>query len=850
MDDKQQANPSNNPNPINDQGTTTDFNTLTLLTNALDRQRVGMCLFDRHDKVVCWNKTYVEIFPEEADILALGLPYQETLRRFYEINLPAEELPFIERHIATGLKRHHDKHDPFVYQRKDGRWISNEPYWLENGGLLVMWRDITEGDQHGTDEWPDLKDALGDISVAFVLFNPSKGFVSANKAYADLFPDCVDLNLSGTSYHEHMQRHVETALDESERRRIDALLIRKMDSDEAIKKPMVFRRNNGGWLQLEERPTKSGGLICIWSDVTEQIEAQAQLATMQERLSDAIESLVDGFALFDSDDRLVICNSRYCELNPLSADLLVPGVRWLDFVRIGAERGQYLEAEGCIEEWLAQRQAHRQRADGSTFELQLNDGTWVRATDLRTRDGGTVGIRNDITDLKYSEQRFRTIAESIPVIINDAAGNLLYVSPPTAELFRTPVAKLMTWQAADFFADSEEHRRLAGEVVRTGKLENMEFSMRRGDDTVFPATGVAKRIIYDGKPAYINTLFDLSERKLAQQLQLAKQAAEEASRAQSQFLAHMSHELRTPLNAVLGYTQVLHRDRELNDKQRDNLAVIQTAGEHLLGLINDILDFIRIESRKLEVNNGVFNLRQFLQSTEQIFQFKADEKKIAFQIDIAPDIPPIVSGDVQKLRQIIFNLIGNAIKFTATGQVDFSVRQDPASGLIRFTINDTGTGIRDQDLERIFQPFQQVAGKYTEMPEGTGLGLTISRNMVELLGGVLNVESELGRGSQFWFEIELLAADDVGAFEYDDFEYNNRPIDRPIAASNDWVYPEVETLIMLSELARQGDVKPLIEQAQRLQQDERYRAFALELQSLAKSFQVKKIIQLLESETE
>lgn len=841
MNDKQQTDSSNDicSGSLNN----SSFNGLKLLVDALDRQHIGMCLFDQHDRVVCWNNTYLEIFPEEADILRSGLPYQETLRRFYEINLPAEELPFLDRHLAAGLKRHQQQRDPFVYQRKDGRWISNEPYRLEDNALLVMWRDITEGDLRSTDEWPDLKDALADISVAFVLFNVEKGFVSANKAYIDLFPDCVDLNLSGTSYYEHMQRHAEKTLHESERRRLDALLVRKMDSAEAIKKPMVFRRNDGSWLQLEERPTKSGGLLCIWSDVTEQIDAQAQLATLQERLSDAIESLVDGFALFDHDDRLVICNSRYRELNPLSADLLVPGISWMEFVRTGAERGQYLEAKGRIEQWLAERQAHRQRADGSSFELQLNDGVWVRATDLRTRDGGTVGIRNDITDIKHSEQRFRTIAESIPVIINDVEGNLLYISPPTAELLRTPVTELMSWQAADFFADQEEHQQLAAQLISAGRLENVEFTMRRGDGSSFPATGSAKRIIYDGKPAYINTLFDISERKLAEQLQLAKQAAEEASRAQSQFLAHMSHELRTPLNAILGYTQILRRDRDFNDKQHENLAVIQTAGEHLLGLINDILDFIRIESRKLEVNSGIFNLRHFLQGVEQIFRFRAGQKQLNFELSIAAELPVLVQGDVQKLRQIIFNLLGNAIKFTATGQVQFSVTPEDTPGLVRFSVSDTGSGVRAQDLERIFQPFQQAVDM-AEMPEGTGLGLTISRNMVELLGGQLQVESEFGHGSRFWFVIELTAVDNDSVCADDSL----KPVDQPLAGKSELIFPDPSTLQMLSELARQGDIKTIIEQASQLQsQDERYRSFAAELQTLAKSFQIKKITQLLEN---
>jgi signal transduction histidine kinase len=419
---------------------------------------------------------------------------------------------------------------------------------------------------------------------------------------------------------------------------------------------------------------------------------------------------------------------------------------------------------------------------------------------------------------------------------------VLYASPPAAELFRTSIEQLLQQYAGDFFADSDEHKVLAGELVKTGRLENVEFLGRRSDATTFPAAGTAKRIIYNGKPCYINTLLDLSERKLAEELSRAKQAAEEANRMKSQFLAHMSHELRTPLNAVLGYSQILRRDGELSEKQRDGLNVIHTAGEHLLALINDLLDFPRSEARRLEVNNGVFNLKHFLQGVERIFRFKAEEIQLSFRQNLAADLPAMVSGDARKLRQIIFNLLGNAIKFTATGQIEFAVGQDSTDGQIRFSVTDTGAGIRQHDLERVFQPFQQAGEKET-MPEGTGLGLTISRNMVELLGGKLHLESEYGRGSRFWFSIPVPASDAAPA---EPAESGEEPAAPAAANPNTLIFPDEEELTLLRELARQGDIKTILERVRRLQQqDARYSPFAGELKALAKGFQIKKIAQFL-----
>ena len=268
--------------------------------------RFGMCLFDPDDRIVCWNTNYLEVFPEEADMLAPGLPYVETLRRFYEFNLPAEELPFIERHIEAGLERHHTQKGAYIYQRKDARLIKNEALWLDNGYRLHMWSDVTE-DSLGPEELPELKDAIANIDIGFALFNSQGGFVSANRTYSELFPDCVDLILSGTSFRDHLRRVTQTVLNASEYDRIESLL--HSNSERLPEEPLLLRRMSEGWLELEARPTKRGGFIMFWTDVSERIRAQTKIATLENRLRDAIESLTDGFALFDKDDRLVICNS-------------------------------------------------------------------------------------------------------------------------------------------------------------------------------------------------------------------------------------------------------------------------------------------------------------------------------------------------------------------------------------------------------------------------------------------------------------------------------------------------------------------------------------------------------------
>ncbi|MEG4319488.1 MULTISPECIES: AAA family ATPase [unclassified Microcoleus] len=252
--------------------------------------------------------------------------------------------------------------------------------------------------------------------------------------------------------------------------------------------------------------------------------------------------------------------------------------------------------------------------------------------------------------------------------------------------------------------------------------------------------------------------------------QKAEAAARDASNAKSEFLANMSHELRTPLNGILGYTQIFKRDKKLTSQQQNGIGVIHRCGEHLLALIEDILDLSKIEARRMELVPTEFNFPDFIQGINAICSIRAGQKNIAFNCEYLSSIPIAISADEKKLRQILINLIGNAVKFTERGGVTFKVSAvdcardgTPTEVLttnvrIRFQVEDTGIGIAADELPKIFAPFEQV-GNTRRHTEGTGLGLAISRQLVEIMGGELKVESTLGRGSIFWFELELLAVD-------------------------------------------------------------------------------------------
>jgi PAS domain S-box-containing protein len=389
--------------------------------------------------------------------------------------------------------------------------------------------------------------------------------------------------------------------------------------------------------------------------------------------------------------------------------------------------------------------------------------------------------------LRESEEKYRLIAENATDVIwtLNTALEYTYISPSIQQLRGYTLEEVLHTSYEQYL--TPESRKYLLRLIAEKRADDPEPSRFEVEEVCKDGSTVWVEVIgkqlYDAQGQHIGVIGitrDIRRRKqMEAALKQAKEVAEAANRAKSEFLANMSHELRTPLNAILGFAQLLARDPSLSSVQQEYLGIINRSGKHLLKLINDVLDISKIEAGRMTVNRTSFDFWQMLSNVEEMIRVRAEEKKLQFTVNRPPNLPHYLKTDESKLRQVLVNLLGNAVKFTEAGRIELKIknkelrmkeqetgstelhfRDNHQSSIInlQFEVEDTGVGIAPAEIEKIFETFERTRFSQTTK-DGAGLGLAISRRFVQLLGGDLTVTSEIGKGSVFRFTIQVEQAD-------------------------------------------------------------------------------------------
>jgi PAS domain S-box-containing protein len=551
-----------------------------------------------------------------------------------------------------------------------------------------------------------------------------------------------------------------------------------------------FRTKEGGWKWILARgkivSRDAGGKALRYLgthvDITDRKRAETELRDSEERHRRIIEASSDAF-LLRSGEIVIYANPAALKLFRANHPRDLIGKRYLDLVHpddraLSAER-----AKNAIDEnWIAPPREHRILAlDGQVVQVESTGGLVKHRGEIQI-----FVIFRDITERKQaeeallqSEELYRGIFENASVGITRVSLDGIYreVNPAMTRALGYSPAELIGKTVADFTYPDDSGRRaqflsdlIEGRIV-SGEQER-RFIHRNGS-VVWTLITASVRRDQSGNPLYfISLVQDITSRKLAEaELQATNRCLEEATAransmaaqaemanaAKSEFLANMSHEIRTPMNGVIGMTGLL-LDTELNDEQGRYADIVRASGESLLGLINDILDFSKIEAKKLDLETLSFDLSSLLDDFAATMAVRAHEKGLELLCAADPTVPTLLKGDPGRLRQILTNLTGNALKFTQAGEVAVRialVEETESDVLLRFSVRDTGIGIPKNKIGLLFGKFSQVDASTTRKFGGTGLGLAISKQLAELMGGAVGVISEEGKSSEFWFSARL-----------------------------------------------------------------------------------------------
>jgi signal transduction histidine kinase len=541
--------------------------------------------------------------------------------------------------------------------------------------------------------------------------------------------------------------------------------------------PLEHQLADGRWVRVSERRTADGGTVGVWADITD-----VRLA--ERRLHDAINTMEDGFGLFDADDRIILHNTAFMdEGSRLAFGNDVTGRTFEEIVRAFADHVLSVADPSLDREaWITERMERHRNPPPTPLEVKWGPRRWMRISERRLADGGYIGVWTDISRQKQAEQRLRDAIESISegFALLDADGCFVIVNSHFAEMYPLSGALAKPGLRYD---DMLRHGAAHGEYpgistpeqvsslvaqwrdcraqrrVHAGErgLSDGRWVMFSHDPTTNDGYVIVCTDITAQKQREIDlqkAKDDLEERsarlvKLATELEEARRMAEAANIGKSRFLANMSHELRTPMNAVLGFSELMLKEilgPIQPVKYRDYIKFIHEGGEHLLSLVNDVLDLSKIEAGKLDLQIEQVSTREIVSQAVETVKPMAADRQVTVTASIRNNCP-IIHADRRALRQILLNLLSNAVKFTpAKGSITVSISNVSGTG-IHLSVADTGIGMTQKEMAKALEPYGQIQSSMAVAAKGSGLGLPLVKSLVELHGGSLSMISEKGKGT-------------------------------------------------------------------------------------------------------
>ena len=757
-------------------GSPSDVDLLSLYESLVDSLPVCVCRKDREGRVTYANLLLARLIGKTPNEL-VGLTDYDLFPR--EL---ADKYRRDDRWVMETGRTFQDVEENVVQGHKRYFEVRKTPVCNASGdivGIQAVFWDVTarrKAEIAAKESQEQLRALVESAPEAILIYDADAGkFVRANKNAARLFHLGLDELLKASPW----ELSPPTQPDGRPSAELAKYHIQRALQGKTIIFEWTHRDSRGREIPCEVTLTKlpSRGRRLLRAsvfDITERKAAERELRYERYLLRSLLDNIPDSVYFKDEQSRFLRVSKGLADKFGLSSPSEAIGKTDFDFFsdeHAQQARDDELEVMRTGKPIL-----------GKTERETWVDGrvTWSSTTKLPLKDRngriiGTFGITRDITELHQAEEalarerdRLVTLMDALPdlIYVKDVQGRFVLANRALSEFLGVESAQVLYGKTTQDFLPSDladDFIREDLDVISTGRpLINRESRVtdRSGNELWFLTTKVPLRNANGDITGVVGIDRNITNRKKAEeQLRRAKEAADAASRAKSDFLANMSHEIRTPMNAILGMTELLLMDPDVSTNQREYLDVISSAGQSLLSLINDILDLSKIEAGKLELDSIPFGIHETVGDAVKSLAVRAHDKGLELACRIAPDVPASVRGDPARLRQVLINLVGNAIKFTEAGEVVVDVELselDPHKVALRFEVRDTGIGIPPDKIESVFQKFEQADSSTTRRYGGTGLGLAIVSRIVAAMGGDIDVNSQPGQGSTFgftaWFE--------------------------------------------------------------------------------------------------